>query len=231
MVRRSRISKRKHLSRSLQRSVPRPVKSYVQRAIAKGKETHKKESSLNETQISSVATAPNYMSQVQYIAQGDTYYSRSAHQIKPIGVSLKFILHNNDTAGMFIRFVVLLNINGAKDTDYTAGTDLFEDDGGNFGFAAASDRQRLTARINKEKYKVLRDTIYKLGGDNTADKMIYKKHWIPLRGNLMYDTSAAANPVRNQLIPLWWICEAAEDESTGKVVELSVTSQFYFKDL
>lgn len=222
---------RRYKSRAQARRVPRPIKSYIAKAISKSKETHKKESSLTETQLNSAATTPNYMSQVQYLAQGDTYYSRSAHMIKPVGVNLKFILHNNDTLGMFVRFVVLLNISGSKDTDYTTGTSLFEDDTGNIDFASANDRQRLTARINKEKYKVLRDTVIKLGGDNTADKMVYRKHWIPLRGTLMYDGSSAANPVRNQLIPLWWICEANEDPTTGKVVELSCTSQFYFKDL
>lgn len=229
MARRVRISKRRHLSKK----VPRPVKAYVRKAISKSKETHKKESSLSETSLSSVATAPNYMSQVQYIAQGDTYFSRSGHQVKPVGVSLKYVLHNNDSLGMFVRFVVLLNLAGSKDTDYQTGTALFEDDTGNIDFSGANDRQRLTARINKDKYTVLRDTVIRLGGDNTSDKMAYRKHWISLRrqSNLIYDGSAASNPIRNQLIPMWWICEANEDESTGKVVELSVTSQFYFKDL
>lgn len=212
--------------------VTRNIKKYVSRAISRNKETHKSEYQISEISVNSVDTAPKYLDGHMSIAQGDAYTGRSAHRIKGVGTSLKFMLHNNYTSPVFLRFVAIVNRSGKVDTDYQTGASLFEGNSGNINFASATNTQRLTARINTDKYKVLRDRVIKLGGTLDSTKLNVSKTWIPQRKFIWdYDGSSATLPQRNNVVFLWWIIEGAADESTGQVVELHACAQFYFKDL
>lgn len=221
----------RHLKRTKHIYVPRPVKRAIKKAVWGSKETHKNTDFLNEASLNSVSTTPSYYDSAFKLTQGDTYRDRTGHKVKAVGIKIRGLLHNNWSSPMWVRFLVLINKRGTADTDYTTGTSLFEDNTGNVNFGSTTGNQALIARINREKYTVLRDRIIKLGGDATGDKIKQIKTWIPFRARLEYDGTASQAPVRHQPIVLMFCGQGDTDVAGGQVIENSMIIDFYFKDM
>lgn len=218
-------------SRKRMKAKASTIRRIAKKAVWSTKETHMRTDYGDETSISSVAPVPSYYDSFSKLEQGDSYFARSGHKVKGVGIKIRSCFHNNHNGPMFLRFLVLVNKRGTADTDYTTGTSLFERDTGNLNFAAATGSLRMVSRINKEKYTVLRDRVLRFGGIDDQDRTKILTMWIPFRTLLQYDGSTATAPFLNQPIVLAFCGRGDTDETTGQNIEHTYSMDFYFKDM
>lgn len=226
--------KRKRSTKStkfVQSKKMKTVAKVARRVAMSTKETHKNTDTINENGINSISATPNVYQNAFLLSQGDAYTMRTGHKIKGVGIKLRSFFHNNGTSPIWVRYLVLVNRRGTADTDFNTGVALFEDNAGNKDFSAVAGNLKLVSRINKEKYTVLMDRVFKLSGLEEGDRTKQIRKWIPYKATLQYDGSASTAPFLNQPVVLAFCGRADTDESTGVTVEHTGTIDFYFKDL
>lgn len=217
--------RRRRVYKKRSSGIRRMVRSTLNRFI----ETKKHEHRYTEVQLNSVGANIGYIDQGQELTQGDSYANLTGHLVNGVGFLSKFLLHNNSTNPQFLRHLILVNKRGHTSTDYRTGASLFESMTGDENLSGFGSNAYLTARINKEYYKVLQDHIIKLGGSSDIGKIYAYRKWIPLKGRRFTYNGSATRPSRNNIIELWLTAES-DDDATGEVVELTGEQTFYYKD-
>lgn len=211
------------------RTIAPSVKKYISSALSKNIETKKKATVWSEQTLSSATYRIKYQDAFMNLQQGANNATQTGNWVNGVGVALKFALHNNGAEPMCIRFLALINKQGAANTSYQTGYNLFEGDSGNVSLTSITDNSHLWRRINQDQYKVVTDRVYTLSG--TADKDRFKiiKKWYPLHKRRINIDGSQVTPTTNQLIFLW-LCGEADDDSTDVVVEYAGSIDFYYKD-
>lgn len=215
--------KRKRVFRK-RRSLPRVLRYF---------ETKKCTANYTETALTSASTYPGtYVDGSMQLAQGSSSYQRNSSWVNGVGLKTRFVLHNNAADPQFIRYLMLVNIQGSANTDYTTGAAMFENStGGNTSLSSFTTNGYLVRRINKDKYHVLIDKIIRLGGSSDKDKIYAFTKWVNLRGRKYnYDSSSSSTtPSQRNIVEVWLTAEG-DDDATGQSVELTGEQTFYFKD-
>jgi len=205
------------------------TKAYVKKHLEANTETKIVDWSKIETTSNTLGT-PMFLDDIMSIGLGDRVSSRIGREVFARGIRFSFVLNNNATVGVLARVLFLVNKIGRNYTAYRAGTEIFDDNVSND--STTGTLYDMTRRINKDRYRVLSDKIYKLGS-SAADgsNFLQKKLWLPMKNKLIYDnTTAASVPELNNVIALVLVARADNDVSLGDVVECTMHSSFYYKD-
>nr|UOF78032.1 capsid protein [Cressdnaviricota sp.]UOF82862.1 capsid protein [Cressdnaviricota sp.] len=180
------------------------------------------------------ATITPYLNFEPLIAQGTALNQRIGCQIRMKGIYLKTMFHNNSTLTQTVRCLVLST---SSDTDTTPATmELFQDissagavttiqtSGTNFG--------NMLFRINKRKFHVHYDRVFKLGSTNSTDgkDVIILRKLIKLNSTIKYEanTTGVGNQSKRFII-LYLTSDPALDASGG-AIEITGNHYYYFID-
>lgn len=222
--RRSRIIRRKRpiRRRAYRRRFPR---------FSRMAETKKLIAGYTEQTVTTLPT-PYYQDGAMQLNQGLTQCNRIGNWVNGVGFKTRFLLHNNGAEPQFVRYLMLVNLQGSSNTDYATGDNLFDNSSGtNTSLSTFGTNGYLVRRINKDKYKVLVDKVIRLGGSSDRDKIYVFNKYIRLKGRKYnFDATTAVRPTRNNIIELWLSGEGDDDVSTPLVVEITGEQCFYYQD-
>lgn len=206
------------------------TKAYVKKHLDANTETKISDVSKIETTSNTLGT-PMFLDTIMALSLGDRVNSRIGREVYARGIRFSFVINNNASVGVLARVLFLVNKIGRNYTAYQAGTDIFDDGTGNE--STNGTLYDMTRRINKDRYRVLSDNIYKLGSSaQDGSNFLQKKVWIPMKNKLVYDnvTTAGIPPELGNVIALVLVSRADNDVTLGDVVECTMHSSFYYKD-
>lgn len=201
--------------------------SLIKRVTNKQAET-KHHITVTTEQTLSELTSPALVTTLNSLSQGVQQHQRIGNVAQPIGMDIRGHVHANAIGSGAICRIMVIKKNSPGDNFLADG---FEDDVGNFAPATA-DVRAIYARINKDKYKVLKNYVITLTGrgDGSGESFKTFKMWLPLKamGQFKYDDSEVA--CRNKDICLIALARHPNNDDVGSACELSYNSKFYFKD-
>lgn len=186
-----------------------------------------------ETKHSIVAVTENSMSELNSpttthilnrLAQGSTQSHRIGNSVMPVGIDIRGYVHSNSTGSGNLTRILVIQKNSPSDA---FNNDGLEDNAGNFS-PAARDVSSIFARVNTDKYRVLKNYVINTVGSNAGDYFKTFKMWVPLKGVMKYDDDALSCQNRD-IILVAWTREPNNDDTTSQC-ELTFNSKFYFKD-
>lgn len=235
VVRNKRTGKPLRRSRKSKAAVQVATKAFVKKAIKGSQETKYNDSQRIEQTSTSVGI-PYYQDDMMTIGSvGGSLTPQGTllgNIVSPIGLSVKWCLHNNSTTiGLFYRVLVLTNKLGSSNTEYRNGTNIFDFDGENQSSTGTLyDMQRM---INKERYIVHYDQVGKLG-TSPADTASYAhgRLYIKMSGKTRYDNfqSGPVEPTTMNKVVLILTAEAGNDAALGVITECTTSCRWYYKD-
>lgn len=169
------------------------------------------------------------------IGQGVQAPQRAGMEILLIGLSIRAWFRNNTTTTQFVRTLVL---SCASDTDTTIATmELFADSNvaGTPTTLVASGTSPINVLypINKSKFKVHHDRVFKLGGSGATggeDVRVFNK-FCRFRSKIKFD--AASTGGKGDASRRFFVLYLTTDpllDSGGGAIEISGTNKWYFTD-
>lgn len=230
--RRSRLPRRRRIRRRTTRNrVPRVVKKYVKKIMPRP-EVKRELDGFSENIVS--ATVTPYLQFEPLISQGTALNQRVGNEIRFLSIYAKVMMHNNSTITQTVRMLVL---GMANDTDTTPATmELFQDANAAGGtstlLTSGSNFGNMIFRINKKKFHVYYDHVFKLGSTNSVDgkDVVLVRKLIKIRSKIRYDgnTTGVGNQSKRYMI-LYLTSDPALDASGG-AIEITGNHYYYFTD-
>lgn len=203
----------------------RQVRSVVKRYLKP--EVKRVQRSLDEQSLNTLnQTAVAFSHSV--VAQGTDQHQRVGNKIKAIGIENRIVMKSNATMTTYVRVLTICQQNPEVDiTSIT--TNLFEDN----TITNINTEPGLNAMylpVNKERYQVIRDRVYRLSPTGAADgsDTVMRRYFIKMSKPIVYDSSSASDCSRNNIRTIFICSEAPDDVGAGAVVEISgITTLFY----
>lgn len=209
--------------RPYRKSLPSMIKSIQM----KNQET-KHHITVQTEQSLSDLTSPGLVTTLNSLNQGVQQNQRVGNTVAPVGMDIRGHIHANSTGSGALVRILLIKKNSPGDNFLSDG---FEDDNGNFAPATA-DVSAMYARVNNDKYKVIKNYVISLTGRGDGSGECFKtfKMWVNLRNQGIFKYDDAAIGCRNKDICLIALSRHPNNDDIGGSCEISYNSKFYFKD-
>lgn len=221
------ISRKTGKTSSRSKGTKKVVRAVVRKELAKAIETKKVLTQIDEQNVSTLG-GWLYQDQHMVIPQDDTYSGQQGHWVKGVGHQHKLLIYNPNSISLSVRVMLLENLYSR--TDYTTGTNMFEGNSGNFSSGVLNSTAQLLSRINKDKYRTIRDFTMRLSPKNAdANDTKTVRFWVGDKRKRNYDGSNVLP--KNNYVLFVFPCQNDTDVAGGVNIEVSVTSCFYYKDM
>lgn len=210
------------------------MKKYVKRAtLPLRPEVKRTIDFYTETTVDAVVTPYQYYELI--VGQGSAAPQRSGMEILLIGLSIRSWFRNNGTTTQFVRALVL---SCASDTDTTIATmELFADSNvaGTPTTLALSGTSPINVLfpINKAKFKIHYDHVFKLGGSGATggeDVKVFNR-FVRFRSKIKFD--AASTGGKGDASRRFFVLYLTSDpllDAGGAAIEISGSNKWYFTD-
>ena len=173
-------------------------------------------------------SSPTNYTRLNNVAEGSTENERIGNKIKPFLLNIRGSLQSNSLKPIITK-ILILETNSANDPR----SDLLEDNGGTFA-PPSNDLTAIYARVNTNKYKVLKTIYIKTGtyanhvGDYGGTKLFNTT--IKLNGVFEYtDGTSICNRRSIIMVPIYR--EGQNDTGSGEQMELTYNAKLYYKDV
>lgn len=221
----------KRARNSKRSKVPLATRKYVKRCLPK---VEMKQSWVHHNEVSLSTLTQGYNAPGPFIQPGSLANNRLGNIINLSGLHLKGALFNNSTSETFVRMLVV-GYDGNSPT--TAPANLFRGDatGSTGGISGVNGLDAMYFPVNKLDMHVYRDKVFRLAGTATGNAGANTKffsEFIKFHGKkIEYKGSSTGLGLQNWMYSIIWIsAEAADDTTTGTVVEVSMLERVYYKD-
>jgi len=166
-------------------------------------------------------------------SQGSQSNQRVGNKISPVGFKFSAVLHNNSSQTVMVRLLIMQIMDG-KTSDSNVCNTLFEGAGGQ-DVTPTPTMISLIRKVNREEFIVLKDDIIALGYDAAGysspnPRVVAYKHYAKLSGEQTFHDINDELPENDRIVVVLLPVRADGDESLGESVEISYTSDFYYKD-
>lgn len=224
------------------RSTPTPAAKRTIGKIAKQTIVRMAEKKIHRQTVSEVpissATLGNIWTHLSAVSAGSGYGSRTGKEITLQRLKINGLLHNNSTGTHVVRCVI--GYHRDPSVAPSTGTELFEGTTPNAGPITGTTFgpngvEAILVPINKAKFTVLSDRLYKLGANGSIDGNQVRT-WtvdINLRDAKVHfegNTEGADNQDKNLYIG-FWTAEGGNDVGAGTSVESSYVSSLHYLDM
>jgi len=215
-------------------TVSSAVKKYVKRTIAPMKPEVKRTIDYYTEQLVDAVVTP-YSIYEPFFGQGAAHPQRTGNQIRIIGLKIKAFFRNNTTTTQLIRALVLST---SSDTVTTVATmELFQDAGisGTTTTIAASGTSAVNMLypINKSKFKIHYDHVFKLGGSGSTDGKDVQlfNRFNKFNSVIKFDgtSTGGVGDASKRFFVIYLTSDPLLDGGGG-AVEISGTNHWYFTD-
>lgn len=211
------------------RTGPRTVRRVVRRELRRSVEVKRHQDSWDEAGVSTLNQDPDgHIRNITRIPQGTAKTQRIGNQVTFIGLLLRGVLRNNSTGTNMVRIMVIR----PRNTSLTLDSSLLES--GDADTPVTTGQTGLNAMYaspNKENYTILWDKVYSLAaGQLRGDTVIIRK-FFKMRSKAIWNSATLAEPTKGAIKICVFSAEAADDTSTGTLVEFSGVASLYYTDM
>ena len=185
-------------------------------------------SGTESTVYGNTLTSPSNYTRLNNVAEGSTENERVGNKIRPFLLNLRGSIQSNSLKPIITKLYVLAT-NAVNDPRL----DLLEDNAGIYA-PATQDLGAVYARINTNKYKVLKTIYVKTGtyANHVGDYGGTKLFNVTMKLNGVYEyTDGTSICNRRSIIMVPIFREAQNDTTTGETIELTYNAKLYYKDL
>jgi len=209
------------------------VKSYVKKVMKPMKPEVKRQIDFY-TEVSHDAIVNPYSLYELAVVQGTTPAQRTGNIINLIGLNINAFFRNNATTTEFVRTLVL---SCPSDTDTAVATmELFQDATTGGGTAviqnSGTNAVNIMYPINKSKFKVHYDHVFKLGGNGSTegkDVMKFNK-FLKFQSKIKFDgTGVGLGNASRRFLVVYLTSDPLLD-SAGGAIEITGINNWYFTD-
>lgn len=210
--------------------VSKPVQRFVKNQLNKNIEL--KVSWQSEDEQAAGSVNPLITKDLTSISQGVTADTRIGNQIKLVSHHVRGFFNNNSVNPQVIRMLLLKTALPA-DIAY-ATTELFLTTAGAATTPSASAGLNLIyAPVNKKKFTVLQDRVFKIGASTALDASNVKQFNIFTKLNgtrITYDSTTSGQDNQNYRYHLMFLSADANDDATVSTCEMSYSSRLWYTD-
>ena len=173
-------------------------------------------------------TSPTNYTYLNEITEGITENQRIGNIISPTFINVRGSVKVNTRVPCYTKLFVV-----SHDISADPRADLLEGDSGVLD-PNSLDLAAIYARINVQKYRVLATKVVKTGSygandDDYGAAELFNMN-IPMSGKMEY-TDGAVMPNKRTISFFAISRQADNDPSSGSVVEVTMNSKFYYKDM
>lgn len=202
----------------------------VKRELLKQAETKCVNAYGSEISLNTISTGSGLSLLSQpYPAVGADVHQRVGNKIQPKGFAFDAVYYNQNAYPLWVRRLIIQVYDGEKSNSDILG-ELFEGTANNDSYDVGNV-DTLIRKVNREGYKCLKDDIIQLGINNGGNSIDVRKTYVKLSGSQKYRDAGVTHAVNDRIVVVHIAREADGDESTGSVIEMSYSMQFYYKDI
>lgn len=217
-------SKKRKTSKKLAKSVKRIVKSLS--------ETKCLGTSVREQAV--ISNTTGYVdTSISKLAQGDGPSEYIGKKFNPVGINIRYLLHNNSTVDQFVRVVFALATEDKFAINPPDATTEWRMDVNGQGQALVASRiDDVFAPLNTSELKIIYDKTHFVSGSTNAStpSAIYRKAYRKLSGTRKTENFLAADTPKGNVRMLVLNRRADNDPATGETIEVTYETRYYFKD-
>jgi len=213
-----------------QSNLKKTLRKEVSKAINRKSETKYRTSNQDEASLSTLTNNIREHTPCR-ISSGVKENERIGNDVRYTGFDIRGYLNSN-SADKILHVRAMAFIDREKQGEATATDQLLLKS--NAPVTHAQGAMSAVYAVNKQRYRVLWDRVFKLGPHNQTDQgasvRTFKK-FIKTDLKCRFNDESDASITSNDVKVIFWACEAAGDEVLGERVELYSQVIGYYKDL